>query len=121
MKLYIDSTNNRKVDLALDSEKFINEYDTPQEQDILSFLHHVLADRGQSLEDIDEIEVNPGPGSFTGSRIGVTIANALAYALNLKVNGKSPPILPVYASPPHITISPSSLSCLGRDRCRTDH
>ncbi len=103
MKLYLDSTNNRKVIVRLDGEEFTTEYATPQEQDILFFLHESLSQKGKTLDDLTEIEVNPGPGSFTGSRVGVTIANALALALKLKVNGQKPPVLPVYSAPPNIT------------------
>ncbi len=35
------------------------------------------------------IEVETGQGSFTGLRVGVSVANALGYALGIKVNGKS--------------------------------
>ena len=103
MKLYLDSTNSRKVVVRLDGEEFTTEYATPQEQDILFFLHESLIKTGKTLDDLTEIEVHPGPGSFTGSRVGVTIANALALALEIKVNGKKPPVLPVYSSPPNIT------------------
>lgn len=103
MKLYLDSTNNKKVLIHLDGEEFSKEYTTPQEQDILLFLHETLKNKNQSLDDLTQIEVNPGPGSFTGTRVGVAIANALALALKIKINDQNPPILPIYSSPPHIT------------------
>ena len=103
MKLYLDSTDNKKVIISLDDEEFVREYDSPREQDVLFFLNTLLERKSKSLNDVSEIEVNPGPGSFTGSRVGVAIANALAFALKIKVNGKNPPILPIYASPPNIT------------------
>lgn len=103
MKLHLDSTNSRKVFIRFDDEEFTAEYTTPQEQDILSFLHEILTNKGKSLDDLTEIEVNPGPGSFTGTRVGVTIANALSLALKINVNSHKPPVLPVYSSPPHIT------------------
>ena len=87
-----------------DAEEFINEYDSPREQDVLFFLNGLLENKNISLDDLSEIEVNHGPGSFTGSRVGVAIANALAFALKIKVNGQEPPILPVYSSPPNINV-----------------
>jgi|SRR3989344_7603985 len=103
MKLYLDSTDNKKVILRLAGEEFVNEYDSPRDQDVLFFLNTLLEKKSKSLNDVSEIEVNPGPGSFTGSRVGVAIANALAFALKIKVNGQNPPILPVYSAPPNIT------------------
>ena len=104
MKLYLDSINNRQVLLRLDNEECTTEYATPQEQDILGFLCETLNLKGKYLNDLTEIEVNPGPGSFTGTRVGVAIANALALALKIKVNGQKPPVLPIYDSPPHISL-----------------
>ncbi len=103
MKLYLDSTDNKKVVIRLDGEEFVNQYDSPREQDVLGFLMKTLRLQGHTLQDISAINVNPGPGSFTGSRVGVAIANALAFALKIKVNGKTPPILPIYSAPPNIT------------------
>lgn len=47
----------------------------------------MLAAQKASLEDIRGIVVFAGPGSFTGLRIGVSVANALAYSLNCPVVG----------------------------------
>jgi tRNA threonylcarbamoyladenosine biosynthesis protein TsaB len=41
-----------------------------------------------AFTDIKEIKVDTGPGSFTGLRVGVSVANALGYALGVPVNGK---------------------------------
>lgn len=38
-----------------------------------------------SVEDIDKIIVVDGPGSFTGIRIGITIAKVMAWSLNKKI------------------------------------
>ena len=35
---------------------------------------------------IKRIFVNSGPGSFTGTRVGVSVANALSFSLNIPVN-----------------------------------
>lgn len=39
-------------------------------------------------EMLDAIEVETGAGSFTGLRIGVSVANALAFALKIPINNK---------------------------------
>lgn len=41
-----------------------------------------------TLYDIDAVEVNTGPGSFTGLRVGTAVANALGFALGIPINGK---------------------------------
>ena len=43
----------------------------------------VLKDLDLNKSDLDGICAVVGPGSFTGIRIGVTFANAMAYALNV--------------------------------------
>lgn len=40
------------------------------------------------LTDLTGIKLNTGPGSFTGIRVGASIANALGYALSIPVNNK---------------------------------
>lgn len=103
MKLYIDSTDNLKTIVRLDDKELIKEYSRPQEQDILGAIQEILTRENMTPKDLKEIEVLPGPGSFTGSRIGVAIANALAFALKIPVNGQKTPIEPVYSSDPHVT------------------
>lgn len=43
--------------------------------------------RSFTLDDIQGIVVYKGPGSFTGLRIGTSVANALAYSLGISVVG----------------------------------
>lgn len=103
MKLFIDSTDNRWARIKIGDREYANEVLHPRDQNIFGFLMECLDKSGVSLKEITNIEVNPGPGSFTGTRVGVSIANALAFALGIKVNGKQPPIEPVYSAPPNIT------------------
>lgn len=103
MKLYIDSTDNKKTTIRLDQQEFTHEVDSPRDQDVFGFLTKTMDTLGYSPQDISEIEVNPGPGSFTGSRVGVTIANALGMALKVPVNGQHNPIEVIYSAPPSIT------------------
>ena len=55
---------------------------------LMGLIEKVLSDSGASPSDIDAIAVDIGPGSFTGVRIGVSCANAMAMALSV-------PVLPV--------------------------
>ncbi len=47
------------------------------------FINQVLDSSSFSLQDLDAIVVDKGPGSYTGLRIGVSVAKGLAYALNI--------------------------------------
>jgi len=46
------------------------------------FIQRVLKKTNIKLKDIDAIAVSKGPGSYTGLRIGVSVAKGLCYALN---------------------------------------
>jgi tRNA threonylcarbamoyladenosine biosynthesis protein TsaB len=50
---------------------------------LLTLIQQVLADAGARLEDITEIVVGDGPGSFTGLRIGWAAAKGLAHEREL--------------------------------------
>ena len=51
----------------------------------ISFIDEVLKKCGLNPDDIDKILVVNGPGSFTGIRIGVTIAKTYAYVLKKEI------------------------------------
>ena len=46
------------------------------------FIQDVLKESGKKIADIDVIAVSKGPGSYTGLRIGVSVAKGLCYSLN---------------------------------------
>lgn len=52
---------------------------------ILPLIETVLADAHATLNEIDVLAVDSGPGSFTGIRIGVSVANAIANAKQIPV------------------------------------
>lgn len=52
-------------------------------------IHEIFKKFEFTLEDIDLIAVGLGPGSFTGLRIGITIAKVMAFALDVDVIGVS--------------------------------
>lgn len=53
----------------------------------LKFIKDSLQAEGLSYEDLSGIVAFAGPGSFTGLRIGVTIANSLADSLEIPIIG----------------------------------
>lgn len=48
-------------------------------QVILPYIKEILADTETELDEIDLIAVSAGPGSYTGLRIGISIAKGLAF------------------------------------------
>ena len=49
----------------------------------------ILKECGLKPKDLDKIVVAKGPGSYTGVRIGVTIAKTLAWSLGIPLSGVS--------------------------------
>lgn len=82
-----------------------------------------LKEQGLTIQDIDQLYVVTGPGSFTASRVSVTIANTIAFVKQIPIYGldnkekaplteliplflkqtKQEFIVPSYDRPPHIT------------------
>ena len=57
--------------------------------ELLPAVHDVLGRAGMRLGDVDVIAVGRGPGTFTGLRIGLATARALAKATGVPVRGVS--------------------------------
>lgn len=90
MKLLIDTSKREEVNVAVNfhGKKYKKTLKNIQSQNVLKLIDQLLKEKSIKLSDIKEIEVNTGPGSFTGLRIGVSVANALGFALKIPVNGK---------------------------------
>lgn len=119
-------TDNPKAELGLyHGDRRLN-YQTWQAHRLLAESIHIkiaeiLKTSGINLSEINGIVVYQGPGSFTGLRIGISVANALAYGLDVPIAGstgakwqqaaakklisdpKNLPIVPDYRQDPHIT------------------
>lgn len=48
-------------------------------------IEQLLQAQGKTMQDVEAIVCFQGPGSFTGLRIGLSVGNALAYALGIPV------------------------------------
>lgn len=88
---------------------------------LLQKIQDILTKNDSDLDDLTGICVYQGPGSFTGLRIGITVANTLAYSLTIPIvaapdedwlahslrqittQSKPQTIIPEYGSEAHIT------------------
>jgi tRNA threonylcarbamoyladenosine biosynthesis protein TsaB len=90
--LTIDTSDNKKISIGLDIDGKKNEIredsTTLRSEAALPAISKLCKKNKISLTELDEIRVNKGPGSFTGLRVGVSIANALGYLLKIPINGK---------------------------------
>ena len=98
--LYIDTSDSSKTTVALIVDEVRKEYievtdKETKSQNILPLIENALQSEKLALKDLTAIQVYPGPGSFTGVRVGVTVANTLGWILKIPVNGKKIEI-PVY-------------------------
>ncbi|MGC1177160.1 MAG: tRNA (adenosine(37)-N6)-threonylcarbamoyltransferase complex dimerization subunit type 1 TsaB [Candidatus Saccharimonadales bacterium] len=48
-------------------------------------IRELLESQGRDLHDIEAVVAYKGPGSFTGLRIGLSVANVLAYSLDIPI------------------------------------
>jgi len=54
---------------------------------LIPLMDEILKRNSMAIKDIDGIAVSIGPGSFTGIRVGVSIARGLAQSLNIPLVG----------------------------------
>lgn len=100
ISLFLDtSTKYLCVGIAKDNEiiyKFQQEAIKKQSELTIPFLQQALKENNLSLNDVEEVNVTIGPGSFTGIRIGMCIAKVLASLNNIPLKAISS--LNAYAS-----------------------
>ncbi len=119
-------TDQPEAELGLyDDQKQLTSLAWPAHRQLAETIHQqirqVLDRQNKTLKDLQGLAIFAGPGSFTGLRIGITVANALADSLNIPIVGgrgqswradsvgkllagkNEKIIIPEYGSPPHIT------------------
>ena len=84
MILFLD-TSTEKCKIWLDENFFEKELGRNMARDILAFLEECLDSINGKYEDIAGIGFFVGPGSFTGLRIGASVANTLADGLEIPI------------------------------------
>ncbi len=101
MVLYINTKDQKKIEVSLKKDgkviktlsaknKFGSQVLLPLIIKLLNRTYNPgLSSQNQSgIGKLKGIEVETGPGSFTGLRVGISVANALGFALNIPVNDK---------------------------------
>ncbi|MCM3569901.1 tRNA (adenosine(37)-N6)-threonylcarbamoyltransferase complex dimerization subunit type 1 TsaB [Neobacillus mesonae] len=91
--LAIDTSNNPLGVALFHEDQVIGEYITNLKKNhsirIMPAIQTLLKDCEKSPADLTKIVTAKGPGSYTGVRIGVTIAKTLAWSLNIPLVGVS--------------------------------
>lgn len=100
--LYIDTSDSLVTLVRLTSNGKTTELKEASKirrsQSVLVLVEKLLKASSLTIHDITQIEVFAGPGSFTGLRVGVSVANTLATLLEIPINGKlNSPVVPIYA------------------------
>ena len=92
-QLLLDSSNVfLSVGIAKDGkviDKVYYEAWQRQSEMMVTEVDNILTKNNIKKEELDAVVVGIGPGSYTGVRIGVTIAKTIAYALKIKIYAKS--------------------------------
>lgn len=86
---YLDTSSNFLYTAILEDEVVIAEDKEKLEKDLSKYtlpkIKELILKKNISFDDIEKIIVVNGPGSFTGIRIGLTIAKTLAWAKNIPI------------------------------------
>lgn len=88
MKILAVDTSATAASVAVAEEnKLIGEFSIntalTHSQTLMPMVDELLKNTGFSVNDIDAVAVNAGPGSFTGVRIGVAAVKGIAFPKNL--------------------------------------
>ena len=94
MRILALDTSGDVCSVALNADaKTLTEYTFRHERRLTERLpgviQFVLCDAGCTIKDMEALAVGLGPGSFTGVRVGVTMAKTFALALSIPVVGVS--------------------------------
>lgn len=95
IELFLDTTSNKEIIVRLTIDKNIFEekiaIQNNRTQIVLPTIEKLLRENDMNVHKIEKVVINPGPGSFTGVRVGSSIANSIIFSLGLSqklVEGK---------------------------------
>lgn len=85
------STESCSVALSIGDVVYVRQRIAPKEHNnlLLPMVQSLLNEGNITLEVLNAVAVSLGPGSFVGTRLGVSVAQSLAYAANIPLIGFS--------------------------------
>lgn len=90
--LYLNTSNNNKIVIELlcncRKEMMEENVENFSSQLLLPAIVKFLEKCNIHVHDLSEIKVHTGPGSYTGIRVAVAVAQSLAWMLQIPLNGK---------------------------------
>lgn len=100
--LSIDTSDSNEIKVSITRNEKVYEkkelMGLAKSQRLLPLIAETLKELRLSPTDITEIQVATGPGSFTGVRVGVSVANTLTWLLGIPVNEKKNQLAePIYS------------------------
>lgn len=82
------STTNLVVAIIINGKivyQAVNKYNQDMSSHIMVILDEAFKEAGIKPQNLNKIMVTNGPGSFTGIRIGLSLAKTMAFSLNIPV------------------------------------
>ena len=99
-KIYIDSSDRYKKEILLLGDKYEILDAVSGDLDLTHEISLLLKKHSLTPQMISSYEINRGPGSFTGLKIGAAIANVFNWALGKKKIDEL--VYPEYGKEPNI-------------------
>lgn len=89
ISLFLDTCTSNLIISLYENENLIYEKQEITSNDLsvklLPYIKECFDNSNKKINDVDTFYVCNGPGSFTGVRMGVTVAKVAAYSLNKKI------------------------------------
>lgn len=89
ISLFLDTSSKKLEVILVKDNEIIGQKELESINDhashLVPFIDELLKENNMTTKNINKIYVVNGPGSFTGTRIGVTVGKTLAYSNNINV------------------------------------
>ena len=89
ISLFLDTSSKKLEVILVKDNEIIGKKELESINDhashLVPFIDEILKENSLNTSDINKVYVVNGPGSFTGTRIGVTVGKTLAFSNNINV------------------------------------